>query len=101
MVLKVLSDPVWEVRRTADELIAEAKDEERSAAFQKEAILKLIKVMPADENARSRRAMRIALWVLIGQDFGPNRKKWKVWWKKAEPIYGTPDYGKKYKKDHV
>jgi len=97
-VLKGLSDEAWEVRQTAAELIAKAKDEKRSVAFQKEAILKLIKVMPSDENARSRRAMRIALWVLTGQDFGCDRRKWKKWWKKAEPIYGTPDYGKKYKK---
>ncbi|RKY14226.1 MAG: hypothetical protein DRP82_04370 [Planctomycetota bacterium] len=97
-VLKGLSDEAWEVRQTAAELIAKAKDEGRSVAFQKEAILKLIKVMPSDENARSRRAMRIALWVLTGQDFGCDRKKWKKWWKKAEPIFGTPDYGKKYKK---
>jgi len=97
-VLKGLSDAAWEVRQTAAELIAKAKDEKRSVAFQKEAISKMIKIMPADENARSRRAMRIALWVLTGQDFGLDRKKWKEWWKKAEPIYGTPDYGKKYKK---
>ena len=97
-VLRGLTDPGWEVRQTAAELIAKAKEEKRSIAFQKAAIAKLIKAMPVDEHARSRRAMRIALWMLTGQDFGLDRKKWKEWWKKAEPIYGTPDYGKKYKK---
>lgn len=97
-VLKGLSDPAWEVRQTAAELIARAKEEKRSVEFQKAAISKMIKLMPVDENARSRRAMRIALWKLTGQDFGLDRKKWKKWWKKAEQIYGTPDYGKRFKK---
>ena len=86
-VLKGLTDKVGEVRQTAAELIAKAKEEGRPLQFLKRAISKLIEALTSDENLRTRKAVLTALRALTEKDFGFDHKRWRKWWKRTERSY--------------